>query len=127
SCKRGCPICSTEATMATAATPPETIAAPLLAWFDRHGRHDLPWQQPRTPYRVWVAEVMLQQTQVTTVIDYFRRFMARFPDVQTLAAADDDTIMRYWAGLGYYARARNLHAAARQVVAEHGGMLPTTV
>lgn len=109
------------------ADAPDTIAAPLLAWFDVHGRHDLPWQHPRSPYRVWVAEVMLQQTQVATVVGYFQRFMARFPDVQTLAAADDDTVMRYWAGLGYYARARNLHAAARRIVAELDGALPASL
>lgn len=106
---------------------PAAIAAGLLAWFDHHGRHDLPWQHPRTPYRVWVAEIMLQQTQVTTVIDYFNAFMARFPDVASLAAAGIDEVMACWAGLGYYARARHLHAAARRVVAEHDGVLPRDV
>lgn len=100
------------------------FAAQLLGWYDRHGRNDLPWQHPRTPYRVWVAEIMLQQTQVTAVIGYFERFMARFPDVHSLAAADADTVMAHWAGLGYYARARNLHAAARVIVDDHGGELP---
>jgi len=103
------------------------FAEPLLAWFEQHGRHTLPWQQPRTPYRVWVSEIMLQQTQVNTVIPYFQKFMQRFPDIAALAAADADDVMHYWAGLGYYARARNLHAAAKQVVAEHGGELPADV
>lgn len=103
---------------------PEAIDGALLAWFDRYGRHDLPWQHPRTAYRVWVAEIMLQQTQVATVIGYFQAFMARFPDVQALAAADSDAVMHAWSGLGYYARARNLHESARSVVAHHGGELP---
>lgn len=106
---------------------PLKIAPQLLAWFDEHGRHDLPWQHPRSPYRVWVAEVMLQQTQVATVIGYFERFMAQFPTVQALADADNDTVMQYWAGLGYYARARNLHAAARRIVDEHEGELPASL
>lgn len=100
------------------------FAARLLAWFDRHGRHDLPWQHPRTPYRVWLSEVMLQQTQVATVIPYFQRFVARFPTLPDLAAGSTDEVMAHWAGLGYYARARNLHAAARRCVALHGGELP---
>lgn len=108
-------------------TAPDTIADALLAWFDVHGRHDLPWQHPRSAYRVWVAEIMLQQTQVVTVIDYFNAFMARFPDIQTLADADNDDVMAHWAGLGYYARARNLHAAAQAVVAEHEANMPDTV
>ena len=90
-----------------------------------HGRHDLPWQRDPTPYRVWVSEIMLQQTQVATVIPYYERFVARFPDVATLAAAPLDEVLHLWSGLGYYARARNLHAAARRVCAEHGGELPT--
>ncbi len=100
------------------------FAAPLLAWFKKHGRHNLPWQQPRTPYRVWVSEIMLQQTQVGTVIPYFQAFMQTFPSIAALAAADSDEVMQRWAGLGYYARARNLHAAAKQVVTEHDGELP---
>ncbi|WP_322521702.1 A/G-specific adenine glycosylase [Guyparkeria halophila] len=88
----------------------------LLAWFDQHGRHDLPWQHPRTPYRVWLSEIMLQQTQVVTVIPYFERFIARFPDIDALAAAEADAVLALWSGLGYYARARNLHAAARRMV-----------
>lgn len=103
---------------------PEQLAPRLLPWFDRHGRRDLPWQQSPTPYRVWVSEVMLQQTQVETVKPYFTRFMARFPDVATLAAAPQDEVLRLWAGLGYYARARNLHRAAQVIVREHGGRMP---
>jgi A/G-specific adenine glycosylase len=103
---------------------PADIAGRLLAWFDAHGRHDLPWQSEATPYRVWISEVMLQQTQVETVRPYFERFMARFPDVAALAAAPQDEVMRLWSGLGYYARARNLHRAAAEVVARHGGELP---
>lgn len=109
------------------AVAPANIADRLLRWFDEHGRHDLPWQHPRTGYRVWVAEIMLQQTQVATVVDYFNAFMARFPTVQELADAPNDEVMAYWAGLGYYARARNLHAAARQIVDEHDSTLPADV
>lgn len=96
----------------------------VLDWFDQHGRKDLPWQQPIDPYRVWVSEIMLQQTQVTTVIPYFERFMDRFPTVGALAEAPLDAVLHQWTGLGYYARARNLHRAAGQVVADHGGRLP---
>lgn len=96
----------------------------LLAWFDVHGRHDLPWQSPRTAYRVWLSEVMLQQTQVATVVPYFQRFVSRFPDFASLAAAEPDEVLARWAGLGYYARGRNLHAAARQVMSLHGGAMP---
>ena len=87
----------------------------LLAWFDQHGRHDLPWQTPRDAYRVWLSEVMLQQTQVATVIPYFKKFIHRFPTVQSLAAANIDDLLALWAGLGYYTRAKNLHKAARLV------------
>ncbi len=103
---------------------PAEFAAALLVWFDEHGRKNLPWQRPATPYRVWVSEIMLQQTQVTVVIPYFERFMARFPDLAALAQADLDAVLHLWSGLGYYARARNLHKAARLVQAEHGGELP---
>jgi len=103
---------------------PEDFAAAVLTWYRRHGRHDLPWQRPVTPYRVWISEVMLQQTQVRTVIPYFERFMAEFPDVRALAVADQDRVLGLWSGLGYYARARNLHRAARRIVEEHGGELP---
>ena len=100
------------------------IAPALLAWHARHGRHDLPWQRDPTPYRVWVSEVMLQQTQVATATPYFQRFMQRFPDLPTLAAAPLDDVLHLWSGLGYYSRARNLHRAAQRVMAEFGGELP---
>ncbi len=106
------------------AREPAAFCAAVLAWFDRHGRHDLPWQRPATPYRVWVSEVMLQQTQVATVIPYFERFTGRFPDVAALAAADLDEVLHLWSGLGFYARARNLHRAARLLANEHGGTFP---
>jgi A/G-specific adenine glycosylase len=106
---------------------PGIFAARLLAWYGEHGRHELPWQNPATPYRVWVSEVMLQQTQVTTVIPYFERFMERFPDIASLAAASVDEVLHLWSGLGYYARARNLHRAARQLVAEHGAEFPDDI
>ncbi len=104
--------------------PNSPIADRLLTWAARSGRHDLPWQLQRTPYRVWVSEIMLQQTQVATVIPYFERFVARFPDVGSLAAAPLDEVLHLWAGLGYYARARNLHRAARQIHDQHGGQFP---
>ncbi len=105
------------------------IAPRLLRWAKRHGRHDLPWQQRsgsrnRIAYRVWVAEIMLQQTQVATVIPYFQRFMRAFPSVRTLADAPLDDVLAHWSGLGYYARARNLHRAARVIRDEHRGRLP---
>jgi len=100
------------------------FAGRLLAWFDAHGRKDLPWQRMPTPYRVWVSEIMLQQTQVATVIPYYELFMIAFPDVASLADASLDEVLRHWSGLGYYARARNLHAAARVVRDEHGGEFP---
>ena len=100
------------------------ISAAVLSWYDRHGRKDLPWQQDITPYRVWVSEIMLQQTQVSTVIPYFEQFMRRLPDVGALAAADADEVLHLWTGLGYYSRARNLHKTAQRVVAEHGGEFP---
>ncbi|KRG46405.1 A/G-specific adenine glycosylase [Stenotrophomonas panacihumi] len=103
---------------------PDAYSHRLLAWFDRHGRHDLPWQHPRTPYRVWLSEIMLQQTQVATVIPYFARFLQHFPTLPELATASNDAVMAQWAGLGYYARARNLHAAAQRCVELHGGELP---
>lgn len=100
------------------------FAERLLAWWEDHGRHDLPWQQDRSSYRVWVAEVMLQQTQVATVIDYFERFMLRFPNMEALAAAELDDVLALWSGLGYYARGRNLHKAARICRERHDGELP---
>lgn len=102
-----------------------TFAPRLLAWWDLHGRKQLPWQQNRTPYRVWLSEVMLQQTQVTTATPYFLRFTETYPTVQALAAAPLDDVLHLWAGLGYYARARNLHAAAQTVVTEYSGVFPT--
>jgi len=102
----------------------DAFARRLLGWYDLHGRHDLPWQHPRTPYRVWISEVMLQQTQVATVIPYFARFVTALPDLPTLAAADEDRVLALWSGLGYYRRARHLHAAARLCVARHHGELP---
>ncbi len=100
-------------------------AARLLAWYDRHGRHDLPWQHPpRSAYRFWLAEIMLQQTAVATVIPYFERFVARFPTLIELADADLDEVLALWSGLGYYARARNLHAAARHIRDTHCGEFP---
>ncbi|HEU0225048.1 MAG TPA: A/G-specific adenine glycosylase [Steroidobacteraceae bacterium] len=106
---------------------PGSVARRLLPWFRRHGRHDLPWQRQPTPYRVWVSEVMLQQTQVATVIPYYERFLDRFPDAESLAAARLDDVLGLWAGLGYYARGRNLHRAAREIAARHGGTLPRSL
>ena len=110
---------------------PEPTATPdfalrLIDWQRAHGRHDLPWQQSRDPYRVWLSEIMLQQTQVSAVIPYYQRFLARFPDVLALAAAAPDEVLALWSGLGYYARARNLHRAARVVVEHHGGVFPAS-
>ncbi|AHF02558.1 adenine glycosylase [Marichromatium purpuratum 984] len=107
--------------------PSTDFAAAVLDWFDRHGRKDLPWQHEPTRYRVWVSEIMLQQTQVAVVIPYFARFMTRFPDLASLAAAPLDEVLSLWSGLGYYARARNLHRAARTVVESHGGRFPDTL
>jgi A/G-specific adenine glycosylase len=103
------------------------IAPRLLAWHATAGRHDLPWQKDRSAYRVWVSEIMLQQTQVATVIPYFERFMQRFPDVRALADASADEVLHLWTGLGYYARARNLHRAAQVVRDEHGGIFPADI
>ena len=98
----------------------------LLQWQKTHGRHGLPWQNTRDPYRVWLSEIMLQQTQVSTVLDYYARFLQRFPDVTQLAAASEDEVLGLWSGLGYYSRARNLHRCAQQVVAVHAGEFPNT-
>jgi len=100
------------------------IAAPLIAWQRTHGRNTLPWQNTRDPYRVWLSEIMLQQTQVATVLGYYERFLQRFPDVTALAAATLDEVFALWSGLGYYSRARNLHRCAQAVVADHGGRFP---
>ncbi len=102
----------------------EAVAPALLEWHARDGRHHLPWQQDRTPYRVWVSEIMLQQTQVRTVVAYYERFMGRFPDVRSLADAPVDEVLHLWSGLGYYARARNLHRAAVHIRDDYGGEFP---
>ncbi|MFZ5543664.1 MAG: A/G-specific adenine glycosylase, partial [Pseudomonadota bacterium] len=101
-----------------------TIAQRVIAWQRTHGRHALPWQQTRDPYRVWLSEIMLQQTQVSTVLAYYTRFLQRFPDVKELAAAPLDDVLALWSGLGYYSRARNLHRCALAVVQQHGGEFP---
>ncbi|MGH6612199.1 MAG: A/G-specific adenine glycosylase [Burkholderiaceae bacterium] len=100
------------------------FASRISAWQKTHGRHDLPWQRSRDPYLIWLSEIMLQQTQVATVIPYFERFIARFPDVHALAAAPIEAVMSLWAGLGYYSRARNLHRCAQQIVEAHRGEFP---
>ena len=105
----------------------DDFAPALLAWFDDHGRKDLPWQQARTPYRVWLSEIMLQQTQVRAVVPYFERFVARLPTLHALAATDEDTVLALWSGLGYYSRARNLLRAARLCVEQHDGELPRDI
>ncbi len=104
----------------------EDFARRILRWHKHHGRHDLPWQASRDPYAVWLSEVMLQQTQVTTVLDYFPRFMRRFPTLRSLAKAPLDEVLAQWSGLGYYRRARMLHQCAQQVAQNHGGEFPTT-
>lgn len=102
------------------------VAARVTRWQREHGRNHLPWQQTRDPYRVWLSEIMLQQTQVSTVLDYYPRFLARFPDVRALAMASQDEVLALWSGLGYYSRARNLHRCAQQVVDSHGGAFPAS-
>lgn len=102
------------------------FAQRIVQWQSHHGRHHLPWQGTTDPYRIWLSEIMLQQTQVSTVLAYYQRFLERFPDVQALAAAPAEDVMALWAGLGYYTRARNLHRCAQVVVAEHGGRFPGT-
>lgn len=106
---------------------PEQFSTAVLNWYDSHGRKDLPWQQGITPYRVWVSEIMLQQTQVSTVLGYFDRFMAALPTVQALAEAPEDEVLHLWTGLGYYTRARNLQKAAQIVMREHAGEFPRNV
>jgi A/G-specific adenine glycosylase len=100
------------------------FAARVVEWQQAFGRHDLPWQGTRDPYRIWLSEIMLQQTQVAAVISYYSRFLARFPDIASLAAAAEDDVLALWSGLGYYARARNLHRAAQAIVRQHGGAFP---
>jgi A/G-specific adenine glycosylase len=99
----------------------------VLSWFDEHGRKDLPWQQSKDPYPIWVSEIMLQQTQVLTVIPFFQRFMESFPTVAALASAAQDDVLHHWSGLGYYARARNLHRAAKTIMIDHDGVFPGSI
>lgn len=101
-----------------------TFSAAVIGWQKQHGRHALPWQNTRDAYRIWLSEIMLQQTQVSAVIPYYERFLKRFPDVATLAAAPSEDVMAHWSGLGYYTRARNLHRCAQRVVSDHGGCFP---
>ena len=115
---------TTSLSESTSAISAAEFQAAVLGWFDLHGRKDLPWQTQPTPYRVWVSEIMLQQTQVTTVIRYFLRFMERFPRLQDLAEASLDEVLRHWAGLGYYARARNLHRTAQILHFDYAGKFP---
>jgi A/G-specific adenine glycosylase len=105
----------------------EWFAKQVVDWYQLHGRKTLPWQINKTPYKVWVSEIMLQQTQVVTVIPYFQRFLKSFPTLEALANADEDHVLHHWTGLGYYARARNLHKAAKLIVAEHNGQFPTDI
>src|SRR3954471_24087212 len=105
-------------------TPPLPFARRVVRWQRSHGRHDLPWQATRDAYRIWLSEIMLQQTQVSTVIPYFERFVARFPNVDSLARATEEQVLTLWSGLGYYSRARNLHKAAQHIMADHWGAVP---
>ena len=111
---------------ATVAAAPPSLATTLIHWQQQHGRHGLPWVGSRDPYRVWLSEIMLQQTQVSVVLGYYARFLLRFPDVAALAAAQQDDVLALWSGLGYYSRARNLHRCAQVVVQQHGGQFPGT-
>ena len=111
----------------TKAVSEQSFASRVLRWYDVHGRKGLPWQEDITPYKVWLSEVMLQQTQVSTVKPYFEAFLKAFPDVQTLAAASEDEVLHLWSGLGYYSRARNLHRAAREVATRLNGEFPSTL
>ena len=112
--------------MSGTAAAPATFATTLITWQRQHGRHGLPWVGSRDPYRVWLSEIMLQQTQVSVVRGYYDRFLQRFPDVAALAAAHQDDVLALWSGLGYYSRARNLHRCARVVVAQHAGQFPAS-
>jgi A/G-specific adenine glycosylase len=117
-----------EITVQTALNNPElTFSQPILTWFAAHGRKDLPWQLNKTPYSVWISEIMLQQTQVKTVIPYYQKFMSRFPDILSLANAEQDEVLHHWTGLGYYARARNLQKAAQRIRDEFDGQFPQTL
>ena len=110
----------------TTVSKERSLAQSVVQWQEQHGRSHLPWQQTRDPYRVWLSEIMLQQTQVVTVLGYYERFLEQFPDVASLAAASEDEVMALWSGLGYYSRARNLHRCAQQVVELHGGVFPAS-
>ncbi len=121
---RKSPVASAAVSIPDIDVPPD-FGARVVDWQRMHGRHDLPWQNTRDPYRIWLSEIMLQQTQVAAVIEYFQRFIAQLPTVEALAAASSDTVMALWAGLGYYSRARNLHRCAQAVVSEHGGRFPS--
>jgi A/G-specific adenine glycosylase len=103
----------------------KSFAGRVIEWQQAFGRHDLPWQRTRDPYRIWLSEIMLQQTQVSAVVAYYGRFLARFPDIASLAAGHEDDVLGLWSGLGYYARARNLHSAARAIVQTHAGVFPS--
>ncbi|QOL26844.1 A/G-specific adenine glycosylase [Thalassotalea sp. LPB0316] len=108
-------------------TSADIFANQVLTWYEQQGRKSLPWQQNKTPYRVWISEIMLQQTQVATVIPYYQRFMASFPTISDLALADEDSVLHHWTGLGYYARARNLHKTAKIIHREYDGKFPETL
>lgn len=105
----------------------QNFSQKLIAWQQTHGRHTLPWQNTRDPYAIWISEIMLQQTQVSSVIPYYQRFMARFPNIAALADAVEDEVLQHWSGLGYYSRARNLHQAAHLMMANHGGAFPREI
>lgn len=105
----------------------QNFSQKLIVWQKAHGRHTLPWQNTRDPYAIWISEIMLQQTQVSAVIPYYQRFMAGFPDIASLASAEEDDVLRHWSGLGYYSRARNLHQAARLMAERHAGAFPHDV
>jgi len=107
--------------------PATTFSKQVITWYHQQGRKNLPWQQNKTPYSVWVSEIMLQQTQVSTVISYYQRFMTSFPTIEALAKADEDNVLHHWTGLGYYARARNLHKSAKLILSEHHGIFPTDI
>ena len=102
-----------------------SISQPLIRWYEQNKR-ELPWRETKDPYIIWISEIILQQTRVVQGYDYFVRFVSRFPDVKVLAEASEDEVMKYWEGLGYYSRARNLHAAAKQIMADFGGKFPDT-
>lgn len=120
------PVCTALPDLAHRATPhlPQGVAAIVVDWQQRHGRHDLPWQRTRDPYRVWLSEIMLQQTQVATALPYYERFTRQFPDVASLAQGDEDEVLALWSGMGYYSRARNLHRCAREVMQRYEGRFP---